>query len=183
MKRSLAERVVDFGRIAARLPSWVAAAALFFLMVMTFCDVVLRSAFDSPIEAATELTRICMAIIVFASLPIISARGGHIAVDLLDNFFRGWAARLRNVVVDLLCGAMLFWPARQAFKLAERARDYGYLTEYLGIPQFYTAYFIAIATFVTAIVLLLRGVIDLLAPESMRVGDPVAVSTTEMDAD
>ncbi|MEJ8573025.1 TRAP transporter small permease [Microbaculum marinum] len=157
-----------FGQRIAGLPSWMAGIALFFLMVMTFCDVVLRSSFDSPIEAATELTRICMAIIVFASLPVISARGGHISVDLLDPFFRGWGERLRDAAVDIVCGVILIWPANQAFVLAARARDYGDLTESLGIPQFYIEYFIAIFTSLTVVVLILRGLIELVGPAALH---------------
>jgi TRAP-type transport system small permease protein len=165
---SLSDRLVRAGRWVTRFPAWLAATALFILMVMTFCDVILRSAFNNPIEAATELTRIFMAIIVFASLPVISAQGGHIAVDLLDPFFRGWAARMRDGLVDIVSGALLIWPARQCFILAGRARDYGDLTEYLAIPQFYIEYFIAIATSITAVVLIVRGAFDLFAPEALR---------------
>lgn len=169
----LAKTVVAAGRRLAPLPSWLAAVALFLLMVMTFCDVILRSAFNSPIAAATELTRIFMAIIVFAALPVISARGGHIAVDLLDGLFRGSAERLRNVVIDIVSGALLIWPAQQCFKLAGRARDYGDLTEYLGIPQFYIEYFIAIATSITVVVLILRGLVELVTPLAMRHSETV----------
>ena len=170
---SLTKKIVAAGRRLTALPSWLAASALFFLMVMTFCDVILRSLFNSPIEAATELTRIFMAIIVFASLPVISAQGGHIAVDLLDGFFRGQAERLRNVVVDIVSGALLIWPAQQCFKLAARARDYGDLTEYLSIPQFYIEYFIAIATSITVVVLILRGLIELVSPVAMQHSETV----------
>jgi len=171
--RSLTDKLVAAGRRIARFPSWLAAGTLFFLMVMTFCDVVLRSMFNSPIEAATELTRICMAIIVFASLPVISARGGQIAVDLLDPLFRGLAARLRDGIVDIFSGVLLIWPAQQCFKLANRAMDYGDLTEYLGIPQFYIEYFIAVATSITVVVLILRGLIELFTPASMHHSDAV----------
>lgn len=166
--QSLPEILVAAGRWIARFPSWLAAAALFLLMVMTFCDVILRSMFNSPIEAATEMTRIFMAIVVFASLPIISAQGGHIAVDLMDFLFRGWGERLRNGIVDIASGVMLIWPARQCFILADRARDYGDLTEYLGIPQFYIAYFVALAVSATILVLVLRGLIELVAPATLR---------------
>jgi len=174
--QSLSDKLVAAGHWVARFPSWLAAVTLFFLMVMTFTDVVLRSMFNSPIEAATELTRICMAIVVFASLPVVSARGGHIAVDLLDSLFRGWGARLRNGIVDIVSGVMLIWPARQCFVLAERARDYGDLTEYLGIPQFYIAYFIAIAASVTVVVLVLRGLIEMFAPQAIRFSEPLNTS-------
>jgi len=148
----------------AHAPSWLAAGALFLLMILTFFDVVLRSAFNSPIEAATELTRICMAIIVFASLPIVSWRGEQIVVDLLDPFYSPWVARIRDVLVDLVCGLILLWPTWRVFALAQRAMDYGDTTEYLNIPQFYIGYFIATATLITAIALIVRAALAVLAP-------------------
>ena len=46
----------------AQAPTYLSAVILFVLMVMTFADVILRSAFNNPIESATELTRLFMAI-------------------------------------------------------------------------------------------------------------------------
>ncbi|MGI9371506.1 MAG: TRAP transporter small permease [Hyphomicrobiales bacterium] len=148
----------------AHMPSLLAAAALFILMVMTFFDVLLRSIFNNPIESATELTRLLMAITVFSALPVISWRGGHVVVDLLDPMFSPAAARLRNIAVDLVSGTCLIWPAFRVWQLAERAAQYGDTTEYLQIPQFYIATFIAISAFATALVLLLRGLFGIFAP-------------------
>ena len=145
-------------------PSYLAAAALFALMLMTFADVVLRSMLNSPISAATELTRLFMAIVVFSSLPVITWRNGHIVVDLLDPFFKGRAAQIRDVLVDALAGIVIFWPAIRVYELAERAKAYGDTTEYLHIPQFYIAYFIAFSTFVTAVILVLRAILRVMAP-------------------
>lgn len=141
----------------AELPALLAALALFAMMVMTFADVMLRSAFNTPIEAATELIRILMAIIVFSVLPVVSARGMHISVDLLDRYFSGWTERLRDGLMALICGAMLWWPAERVVALAERARSYGDVTEYLAIPQFYIGWMIAIMTYITAAALVGRG--------------------------
>ncbi len=145
-------------------PSYLAAAALFALMLMTFADVVLRSTLNAPISAATELTRLFMAIIVFSALPVITWRNSHIVVDLLDPFFKGRFAQIRDVLVDALAGIVIFWPAIRVFELAERAKQYGDTTEYLHLPQFYIAYFIAFSTFVTAVILIIRAVLRLLAP-------------------
>ncbi len=142
----------------AIIPLAVASAALFLMMCMTFADVVLRSSFDAPIEAATELTRILMAIVVFSSLPVCSGRGEHISVDLFDGYFNNAMARMRDGIIALLCGIMLLWPAQRVTVLAQRAADYGDLTEYLQIPQSYIAWGIAVATFATAIILIIRGV-------------------------
>lgn len=157
-------------RIASLLPTALAVMALFAMMTMTFADVLLRSTANMPIEAATELTRIFMAVLVFSALPIVSARGEHISVDLMDPVFGRWG-RLRDAIISLACGAMLFWPAERVVVLAERARDYGDITEYLGIPQHIIAWFIAILTFATMAVLIIRGVLLLVAPQTAGTDD------------
>lgn len=156
------------GRWLALLPSLLAAAVLFALMVMTFFDVILRSVANDPIESATELTRLFMAIMVFSALPVISWRGEHIVVDLLDPLFTGTMARIRDAIINLASGALLLWPAWRVWALAERARSYGDVTEYLNIPQFYIAYFIALMTFITALALLARGLAFLFAPHLVQ---------------
>ncbi len=156
------------GRRLALLPSLLAATVLFLLMAMTFFDVILRSVANDPIESATELTRLFMAIMVFSALPVISWRGEHIVVDLLDPLFSRGMARIRDVVVNLLGGALLLWPAWRVWALADRARSYGDVTEYLNIPQFYIAYFIALMTFITALALLARGIAFIFAPHLVQ---------------
>jgi len=156
-------------RQLSQVPIFLASAVLFLLMAMTFADVIMRSTFNSPIEAATELTRMFMAIIVFLILPIISGKQEHIVVDLADPLFTNkWVVRIRDTIINLACGAMLLWPAQRIIVLAERARDYGDVTEYLAIPQFYIGWFIAIMTFISAFVLIARGLITLFAPQFLE---------------
>jgi len=144
-------------------PSWLAASALFIMMIMTFSDVVLRSTINNPIEWATELTRIFMVIIVFTSLPVISWRGTHIIVDLMDPFFSNTLARLRDITIDLVSGVILLWPAWRIFVQAERFRSYGEVTEYMGWPQHLTSWFIAAFTLITALTLIARGLARIFA--------------------
>lgn len=156
-------------RLASTLPVLLAVTALFALMVMTFCDVILRSAFNAPIEAATELTRIFMAITVFAVLPVASARGQHIAVDLTDPVFdRLRLTRWRDGLVAIASGVMLIWPVQKVWQLAERSRGYGDVTEYLSIPQFYIGWFIAAFSALTALTLVVTGLLTLIAPRLLR---------------
>lgn len=156
-------------RAVAGLPVFVAACSLFFLMVLTFCDVILRSVFNSPIEAATELTRMSMAITIFAVMPVVSGAGKHIYVDLLDGlFYRLRLNRVRDALICFGCGAILWWPAGRVVVLAERARSYGDMTEYLNIPVFYMSWFIAIMTYATMMVLILRGLAIVFAPHILE---------------
>lgn len=147
------------------LPALVSALALFTLMVMTFADVMLRSMFNAPIEVAADMTRVLMAVTVFAVMPVLSWRGGQISVDLLDGYVDRWAmTRWRNAAVDLLCGAVLIWPAQRVWVLAERSRSYGDVMEYLGMPLFYVGWFICASIWITALVLIVRGLLALFAP-------------------
>jgi TRAP-type C4-dicarboxylate transport system permease small subunit len=162
-------RFIRLLRWSGILPVALATAALFALMLMTFTDVILRSAFNAPIEAATELTRILMGIIVFSVLPMVSARGDHIAVDLTDAVFhRLGAARLRDGLVMIVCGGLLYWPVERVLVLAERWRSYGDVTEYLAIPEFYMGYFIAAMTGLSALAMVATGLLTLVAPNLLK---------------
>ncbi len=89
-------------------------------------------------------------------------------MDLLDPLFSRGLARIRDVIVNLFGGALLLWPAWRVWGLADRARDRGDVTEYLNIPQFYIAYFIALMTFITALALLARGIAFIFAPHLVQ---------------
>ncbi len=156
-------RQTGFWGYVAVLPTWLGASALFILMAMTFSDVVLRSLFGNPIESATELTRLFMAIIVFSSLPIISWKGNNIVVDLLDPLFSRRLAIIRDIIIDLTCGVILIWPAKRVWELAERAKGFGDVTEYLNLPQHYIGWFIAVFTFATALTFLARAILLILS--------------------
>lgn len=160
------DRLASLIRMAAQLPIFVSCIALFFLMAMTFCDVVLRSTINAPIEAATELTRMSIAVVVFSVMPSMSFKGGHISVDLLDGLFEKInMIRWRDAAMSLICGVMLYWPASRVVVLAKRAQSYGDTTEYLNWPVFYLSWFIAIMTFATMVALILRGLALMFAPK------------------
>jgi len=147
----------------------MAALALFSLMVLTFADVMLRSIFNAPIQSAADLTRVLMAVMVFSVLPILSARGGQISVDLLDGVFARYRlARLRDGIINILCGVLLIWPVERIWVLAERSRSYGDVMEYLGWPIFYVGWFIAGMVAATAVAFVLRGIAVLFAPRLLE---------------
>lgn len=152
-----------------QLPTTMASAALFLLMLLTFSDVMLRSLLNAPIQAGADLTRLLMAITVFSVMPALSARGGQISVDLTDGLFHRFGlARWRDAVVDLLCGVVLIWPAERVWVLAERSRSYGDVMEYLGLPLHYIGWFIAAMTGATALILILRGLAGVFAPRLLE---------------
>ena len=85
-------------------------------------------------------------------------------------------SRIRNFFVDIISGIVLVWPSYRVWELAERAKSYGDTTEYLQIPQFYVAYFIAIATMITSVVLVVRSVLWIFSPAKLEVQNLQAMS-------
>jgi TRAP-type C4-dicarboxylate transport system permease small subunit len=159
-------------RLLAQIPVYMACLALLALMVMTFADVTLRSVANAPLSAATELTRILMAIVVFSVMPIVSATGQHVSVDLTDGIFdRLRLSRWRDGVLYLVCGGLLYWPIQRVWVLANRARDYGDVTEYLAIPVHFVGWFITLFLAITMVTMIVTGVVKLARPDLLK-ADP-----------
>lgn len=128
----------------------IAGIALIGLMVLTASDVIGRYFFNSPIDGATELTEIGVAIVVFAALPVISWRGESIVVDLFDGFYSPRIALWRQRVVYVIGACALVYMAQRVLVLGERSLSYGEVTEYLGIAKGYVFVGMAYTMFLTA---------------------------------
>ena len=179
MSTNGSRRVLEWwARRLVTLPAFVGAGVLFALMVLTFADVVLRGVANAPIPGAAELTRLAVAIIVFSALPLVSLRGEHITVDLLDGVFPRSVARLREALVSLGCGSALCWPGMRCLELAARERGYQTVTEYLAIPTFLISYAIAAATLAAAAMLCVRAALVLMSalPAGNATSEPSSAS-------
>lgn len=141
-----------------RLPQALAAVSLFALMAMTCIDVVGRYLLNAPLDGATELTRLMMAVIVFAVLPVVSWHEQHISVDLLDNVFPNGLVNLRQMAMNMVAAVALGAIAWRIWALAERTAEYGDTTEYLNIPLAPMMFFISLMSGVTALALLVNVV-------------------------
>lgn len=77
--------------------SWISCGCVFFMMLLTTVDVVLRYIFNSPITGAFEVSEFMMVIIVFFSMAYTQVRKGHVAVDVLV----GRLSQRKQAFVDL----------------------------------------------------------------------------------
>ena len=140
--------------LSLRLLEVAAAVVLFALMAMTCIDVAGRYFFNAPLDGATELTRLMLAVLVFAVLPAVCWREDHVSVDLLDPLVPPWLVRIRQVAISLVAAAALAGLSVRVAQLALRHRDYGDTTEYLLIPLYPLVFFIALMSAVAALTLL-----------------------------
>lgn len=165
MKRLLekSERLADTASLFA---ANIAAAILLGLVVLTCVDVIGRYFFTMPVTGAVELVRICMAGIIFFSMPLVFFRNDHIIVDLI-GFFRngyiGWFVGLILLVLSFLIALTL---GDRVFDYAIRALEDGDMTEYLAIPRYLVVGLITASIFISAFLVLLRLLITLTRPGS-----------------
>ena len=165
MKRLLekSERLADTASLFA---ANIAAAILLGLVVLTCADVIGRYFLTMPVTGAVELVRICMAGIIFFSMPLMFFRNDHIIVDLI-SFFRsgyvGWIAGLILLIISFLIAIKL---GDRVFDYAIRALEDGDMTEYLSIPRYLVVGLITASIFTSAFLTLLRFAITLTRPGS-----------------
>lgn len=109
------------------------AVALFAIMALTFFDVLGRKFLDRSIMGSLELTELLMVVVIFAALPLVSARGEHVEFDSLDPLLPPWMRKAQAIFVHLFCAALLLGLAWLMREMGGKFHDHGETTAQLGI--------------------------------------------------
>lgn len=140
----------------------IAAITIFFLMILTCADVFGRYFLGNAVDGTTEMTEMGIAILVFAELPVVTWRGGHVIVDILDKAMGSKLIKALALFSAFLMSTSLYFLAVRIFELAERSNSRGEVTEYLQLPVGYIVEYIAIMSWVTAGSMITYGVYRML---------------------
>lgn len=143
------------------LAGFTVSLALFVVMVLTTADVVSRYFLSRPIAAALELTEALMAVIIFAALPLVSARGTHITVDLLEMAMGERVSLYLDAVVQFVCALAIGVVAWRVFVRAAQLHGYGETSAVLMYPVWPTAAIVALGSMVSVLVFIGRGTLAL----------------------
>lgn len=104
------EDAIFHGRLGA-WAGWVlgtiVAADLMAMMVLTFFDVSGRKLFASPIYGAYEVTEFMMGMLIFCALPLVTAREGHVSIDIMDHFVPRGAMKAHRLFASLVSAFVL----------------------------------------------------------------------------
>lgn len=98
------------------------AALMFLIMAAMTADVVGRYFFNAPIKGSYEIIGLAMGAVIFLGLPLCTARGEHICVDLFDRWFDTPARKLVQAVTVNALGAATFFFI--SWRLAIEALNY-----------------------------------------------------------
>ncbi len=150
LQTSLFELVVNF---LHRLIEPLVSIALFFMMALTFVDVIGRYLFNSPVVGGLELTEFSMAIVIFLGLVLLTSDEGHVTVDLLDSFIPDKVKVIQKVIINLLNLIVMGVISWQLWIKAKDFAEYGDRTEFLMIPLSPLIIFMSIMTGLSCLIL------------------------------
>jgi TRAP-type transport system small permease protein len=147
------ERLTEF---VSRFISNIAAVILFALVILTCVDVIGRYFLNAPVVGAVELVRICMAGIIFFSLPALFFREDHIIVDLIPFFRKGIIAWILNLIIICISIYIALTIADRIFDYAIRAFEDEDVTEYLSIPRYIVVSLITLSIYTSGLFATIR---------------------------
>jgi TRAP-type C4-dicarboxylate transport system permease small subunit len=106
-----------------------AVLALLAMMLLTTSDVLLRKFANKPILGVSELVEFALGAAFFLAVPGVFARGGNIAVDMIDQWLPTWGPALTKlsaflaVLVLGLLGWHMFKPLMDAVSFGDTTSD------------------------------------------------------------
>lgn len=124
------------------------------MVALTFVDVVGRRLFNTPVFGANDITEHLMALIIFSGLPLLTARRGHLSIDLLDHWLLQPRWRAWHKLVDVLIAAVLGLIAWEYFIAIGEARQINEVSPALTIPRSWMYAFIACTSAIAALLAL-----------------------------
>jgi TRAP-type C4-dicarboxylate transport system permease small subunit len=139
----------------------LAALTIFGLALITFVDVVARYVFNSPIPGAYEISELVMGVMIFAALPVVTWRGSHITIDLLDAITPRWISGWRDGFMFAISSGVVAVLGWELWALAAILASYGDVTEYLRIPIHPTLQAMSLLAWITALIALLAAFVSL----------------------
>lgn len=138
-----------------RLLTALVAIVMFAMMILTTADVAGRALFNAPIRGNFEIITFLLAILVFASLPLITWDESHITVGLFERWIAGGVRRILRSVLSaastLIVGAITYRMWIQAELMAEGQ----HITGLLEWPIAPIAYVMSALSALTTVILAL----------------------------
>lgn len=136
----------------------VMALFLLAMVALTFADVIGRRLVGKPIYGANDITEHLMALVVFAGLPLVTAAGAHLTIDLADKLVsQPWMAWWRGLVA-LLVTVVLAVIAWLFVKHGLNASRISEVSQALRVPRAPLYFFMALSCALSALAALIVAV-------------------------
>ncbi|MGH8704594.1 MAG: TRAP transporter small permease [Burkholderiales bacterium] len=141
-----------------------ASAILFFMMTLTFVDVIARYIVNRPIRGAFELTELMLLVLIFAGLPLVSHANEHVTIDFIDRLLGPRAREALKRAVHAGCAALMFFLTWLMWRKAATIAGYGDTTDVLRIAVGPFVYFMVAMIALTGLIHLYKVFVPAKAP-------------------
>jgi len=136
------------------------ALLLFLLMIVTVVDVGGRYFLGKPLPGSAEISAILLALVVYGAFPLVSQRREHITVDLFSFAPGSVLGRASSAIALTFTAFCSLWIATEVWLLARDLATRGDTSAFLNIPYAPVAFFMTIASVISAAFALLRPIVS-----------------------
>lgn len=124
-------------QILCNLDIGVAGAALVILITVTFANVIMRRAFNHPIQWTEEVQKACFIWITYIGAGAVFRNGGHVAIDIIVDMFPAKLQRIIEVISVVITVYVIGNFFVQSLTLVQQFGATGRVTNLLKIPYVY----------------------------------------------
>lgn len=124
-------------KILCNLDIGVAGAALVVLVTVTFANVVMRRAFNHPIQWTEEVQKACFLWITYIGAGAVFRNGGHVAIDIIVDLFPEKLQKIIELIGLVITVYVIGNFFVQSLTLVQQFAAMGRETNLLKIPYVY----------------------------------------------
>lgn len=139
------------------LSAAVGALGLFAEVIVILIDVIGR-ALGSPLYGSQDLITMTMVILVFGPMALCDRKGGHIAVDLFEQFYPRFLNRLIDIIAAIAGAVIFVGIAYAVYDSAKISVMLNLSTNLLRLPKAWFQYGLSTFALLTAAGMLLRAI-------------------------
>ena len=151
----------------SRVTNYIASVTLFFMMLLTITDVILRKTVSKSILGTVEVTEFMMVILVFFTLAQTEILDGHVKVDLVISRFSARAQAFVDMVTQFTCFLLFVLFTWSVLVYSAEMKASGEVSQDLWLPIYPFIYVVAVGCALLSLTLLIKFLIAL-----MRTAEP-----------
>lgn len=136
----------------------LAGVALFSMIGINGLNVVCRYFFSSPLTWADEAMSFLMALSIFLGAIAVTARGGHICVDLVLQALPAKVSQVVRAFGSLVSAALLLLVGAASFKVVNTLHSFDQRSDALEIPIWMVQISLSLFLVMSACVLVFQAV-------------------------
>ena len=134
-----------------KILSYIGAAALTFMMLLTVADVILRAG-GRPILGTYEIVSFSLAIVIGFTIPKVSLDRGHVFMEIVLDKVSKRSKAILNTFTRLLCLILFAIVGYNLFLIGNELITSGEVSSTLKLPFYPIAYGVGVCCFIECFV-------------------------------